>query len=176
MELKLAARLRHTKTLPCLASLQIHPRRTRMRTSSWRVSVPSSLCPPPLAPTAPRWLQNTPGIALLSRRCFSLSDCNNGIFSDWKTWLFQTEFSQELQTAGSTEKQPVAPQHQQRRPFTPRSAQPAIHTCRPRTRNLASCVFLQSERLQDTNGVVLKNETHLMEHKTHPEFHLIRPY
>lgn len=122
-----------------------------MRTSSWTVSAPSSLCPPRLVPTPPRSLQIAPGVAL-SSRCYSKL---NGYFPGYATWLFQTELSQELQTAGSTQNQPVAPQHQQRRPFLSRSAQPAIHTRRPRTPSLASRVPLQPYQLQDTDGVFL---------------------
>lgn len=57
-----------------------------MRTQSWRVSAPSSLCPPLLAPIVPRFQQYKPSTILCSDNTSYLNDCENAFngFSDYR--------------------------------------------------------------------------------------------
>lgn len=59
-----------------------------MRTSSWTVSAPSSLCPPPLVPTSPRSLQIAPGLAR-SSRCYSDLNAATALFQAARPGFFR---------------------------------------------------------------------------------------
>lgn len=140
--------------LPSLLSLQIHPKKTHMKTSSWIASAPSSLCPPLLEPIVPRFLQRKPSITLYVY-VWSIWKIDSTLSTDFKARLLQAEFSQELQAAGPAENQPVDPQHQQRRCFISTPAQPPLHSNRARTHFLAARGSLQPYLPQDTDGVCL---------------------